>query len=123
MPGCGRRGRIHLDIGENNLSQIEPELVAKAVNMLKVAHLSLCQLTSKQVDYIFKQASKGETKTTFLNIESNITGKLSAEVIAEVEKKMTILFLRTKRQRNPKLMCRLCGKGPFLRLRLHKCKK
>ena len=112
---------VELDIGENDLSEIEPELLAKAVNKVKLVNISLCSLNSKQVEAVFEQALV-ETRTTFLDVENNSTGEISAELITKVDKKLKVQFLRTKKQKSPKQICTRCGKGPFVRLRLHKCR-
>jgi len=112
---------IQLDVGENNLSEVEPSVLAMGVNRVTVVNISTCQLGSKQVAAVFEQVLV-ETKTTFLDVENNTTGELSAELIANVDKKLKVEFLRTKKQKSIKQLCNKCGKGPFLRLRLHKCK-
>merc|ERR1712142_833764 len=112
---------VRLDASENNLGEIDPDVIAKASNKLKIIHMSRCSLTGQQIEKICEQILI-ETKTSLLNIEHNSTDQLSAETIAKFDKKIKVLFQRTKKQKSLKQLCVLCGKGPFLRLRLHKCK-
>merc|ERR1712142_16366 len=112
---------VRLDASENNLGEIDPDVIAKASNKLKIIHMSRCSLTGQQIEKIREQILI-ETKTSLLNIEHNSTDQLSAETIAKFDKKIKVLFQRTKKQKSLKQLCVLCGKGPFLRLRLHKCK-
>jgi len=111
----------HLDIGENDLSEVDPSLLAKAVNRLKFVRIGLCSLTKEQTQAVFDQILV-ESKTTFLDIEQNSTEELSAELCSKVDKKVKVQFGRTKKQKALKQLCSICGKGPFLRLRLHKCR-
>jgi len=117
----GSANLVELDIGENNLEDVDPELLSNAINNVKIVKMGRCSLTSKQVQGIFEQILL-KTRTKYLAIENNNTGELSAETIANVDKKLQVLFQRTKKQKTLKQMCTSCGKGPFLRLRLHKCK-
>ena len=117
----GSSNIVELDMGENNFEEVDPELLSNALNKVRIVKMGRCSLTSKQVQAILQQILV-ETKTEFLSIEHNITDELSPEIIAGVDKKVKVKFQRTKKQKSVKQMCVLCGKGPFLRLRLHKCK-
>ena len=74
---------IALNIGENNLSEVDPGLLAKAVTNLEILDVSRTELTQQQVAAILTAVTEGCRLTT-LGINGNNLSRVGPELLAMV---------------------------------------
>jgi len=71
----------NLDISSNNLSSVDPDILAEAVNKLRKIDISNTNLTSCQIERIFKGINF-ESKLKDLDIDQNRLFKISPDLLA-----------------------------------------
>ena len=65
---------IELNISENNMSGVDPGLLAKAVNKLETLDIELTQLTHQQAAAILSAVSEGSKLTKLIISSNNLSG-------------------------------------------------
>ena len=79
---------IELDISDNDLSGIDPELLAKAVNNLTTLYIENTNLTLQQTEAILTAVSEGSKMIKLNIVENNMSGVdpgLLAKAVANLE--------------------------------------
>ena len=116
---------IHdLDLSENNFETSVPRTVSLLVNKIPKVDLSQCKLNGHSLNQIFKDLldPSVNTRTLKLTVLHNACNEVSKELIAKAERKLCVTIYKKKTKSKANSMCLKCGKGPFVKLKLHKCK-
>ena len=84
----------HLEIGKNDLSKVPTDLLVQSVIKLEDVSLRESQLTSEQIDTIFKTiAERKELQLKSLDVRLNDLSCLSSSVLQTVKSRVTWLYL------------------------------
>ena len=116
---------IHdLDLSENNFETSVPRTVSLLANKIPKVDLSQCKLNGHSLNQIFKDIldPSVNTRTLKLTVLHNACNEVSKELIAKAERKLCVTIYKKKTKSKANSMCLKCGKGPFVKLKLHKCK-
>jgi len=116
----GEGGLERLDLSENRLARVAPTTLARALNTVTEVQVTNCSLTAEQLEAVLEEA-RMETSTRYLYIEGNSTGSLSSTLLEDVARTTLVRFNRKKKSPGRKKWCPTCGRGPFSRLRQHRC--
>ena len=71
-----------LNIGRNNLSGVEPELLGKVVSRLEEVNLRRCSITASQADKLMRAISSKGSQTKRLNIADNFLTSTNPTLLA-----------------------------------------
>ena len=117
----GESGSLErLDLSENRLARVAPTTLARALNTVTEVQVTNCSLTAEQLEAVLEEA-RMETSTRYLYIEGNNTGSLSSTLLEDVARTTLVRFNRKKKSPGRRKWCPTCGRGPFSRLRQHRC--
>ena len=72
----------YLDISQNNLSSVEPNILAKAMSSLKEANIRHTQLTNHQTNAVFIALSAAHSQLKNLNVECNNLSLVEPAILA-----------------------------------------
>ena len=88
--------RIMLDLGENDLSEVHPMIVAKAICKLSDVDLNNTKMSMDQVEILFKEILDKETTLSSLVVDNNLCRKKNHHLALDVAKKIDLERKETK---------------------------
>ena len=81
-----------LDLQCRDLSRIDPCILAKAVNNLRVANIMDTLLSDQQIQSIFDEVSEGATKLRYLDIRGSDLRILDKQIYIRAKQKIDFIF-------------------------------
>ena len=84
-----------LEIGGNDLSAIEPNLIAKSITKLKEVRLNYTSLTSQQAEAIFTAINGGESKLQKLDLGGNLLASVEPYILARAVARLEVGLYNT----------------------------
>ena len=82
-----------LDIGRNNLSLVEPALLARAVTSLEIVNLSGAELTTQQLEAIFTTICAGASWLKTLCLASTKMYLVDSGLLAKAVNRLKVVYL------------------------------
>ena len=79
---CKGSTLVKLNIGRNSLSEVEPELLSKAVARLEEVNLRRCSISARQADHLMRAISSKASQTRRLNIAENFLTSINPTLLA-----------------------------------------
>ena len=114
-----------LDVSENDFNDSDPIVISIIANSVSKMNFSQCKLGRAHIEKTFEllQIDNYKGRLRNLDLQYNACGDLSKKQVEEVSRKIHLKMFKMKiKLTGPKILCSKCGKGPFVKLKLHKCK-